>query len=491
MNNIEKLLNYQKEIASIQYTINILRWDLRISTPSGAEDDMIKLLTIYESKLFDLQTNINYGKLLKDAINDEHFNNLEEPEQKYIYNLLRHYDEKVNIPSEFYTEYVELQNKSNSIWRVAKETNNYDLFKPYLTDIVEMTKKYYRYIDKNSLNLYDTMLNNYETGVNSKFIDKLFTELKSSILPLISNLNNEDSKQFNFEYTDEELIDCAKYLLKYIGLDIDKVKLGIYPHGFTEKMCNNDIRIAFRHADDPFDFVSTIIHEGGHALFEQNIEDNLSRYENTTIDNLYALHESQSRFYENILGRNINFWIPIYDEVSKKLKLNMSIDDFMHNLNNPHASLIRTKADELTYCMHIILRYEIEKDLFNDKINVDDIPKIWDEKTRDYLGVEVDSYSNGVMQDVHWSEGNFGYFPSYLLGTIYDGMFMEIIETELGNIDELLINGKINTITNFLIDKIYKNGGAYTSIEILDKYYQKEISAKPISNYFVKKYENK
>lgn len=489
MNNIKALLKYQKEISYIQYTINILKWDLRISTPACAEDDMIKLITIYEKKLFDLQTNFSYGKLLKSVVNDNYFNDLEEAEKRYIYNLLRHYNEKINIPSDFYTKYVELKNKSNSIWRVAKENNDYNLFKPYLSSLIDMTKKYYKYIDSNALNLYDVMLNNYETGVNSEFIDKLFDELKSSVVPLIKNLDNKKLKKYKFDYRKEELIDCAEYLLKYIGLNIDKIKLDIYPHGFTEKMCSDDIRIAFKYTNDPFDFVSTIIHEGGHALFEQNINENLSKYENLTIDNLYALHESQSRFYENILGKNKNFWIPIYKDISKKLKLDMSIDEFVDKLNNPHANLIRTEADELTYCAHIILRYEIEKDLFNDKIVVDDIPKLWNQKMKNYLGVEVNSDSNGVMQDVHWSEGHFGYFPSYLLGTIYDGMFLEVIESELGNINELLKNGKICKITDFLIDKIYKNGGAYTSVEILDKLYKKELSSKSINNYFMKKYK--
>lgn len=489
MKDIEKLLEYQKQIANIQYTINLLNWDLKISTPKKSEDNIIELISKYEKNLFNLQTNEKYEELLKNTIEDEDFNKLDTSEQKYIYNLLKNYHKAKKIPEKFYIEYGKLQNKSNAVWREARLKDEYNLFKPYLKEIIEMTKQYYRYLDSNSQNLYDTMLDNYETGTNTEIIDKLFNELKLYILPLISNLECSNNKNYSYNYTKEELIDCANYLLKYIGLDIDKIKLDIYPHGFTEKMCHNDIRIAFKKTNNPFDFVTTIIHEGGHALFEQNIKENLSRYENITIGNLYALHESQSRFYENILGRNKNFWIPIYDEISKKLKLNMTIDQFMQKLNYPELSLIRTEADELTYCMHIILRYEIERDIFNNKLNVDEIPEVWNKKMKDYLNVEVNSSKEGVMQDVHWSEGNFGYFPSYLLGSIYDGMFLEVIEKELGNIDELLKKGEIIKITNFLIDSIYKNGGAYTSIELLNKLYKKELSAKPLGNYLLKKYK--
>lgn len=488
MNKVNELLKYQKEISYIQYALNILRWDLRISTPKKAQSNLIDLITNYENKLFALKTSTNYGILLEETINSKEFSVLEEPEQRYIRNLFRQYSEFKSIPTEFYSEYVELKNRANVAWKDAKEQNNYDIFKPYLKQIIEMTKKYYRYIDGTNPNLYDVMLNSYETGMTSNVINELFESLKQRILPLISNIKDNNNQKINIEYTNQELIDCARFLLNYIGFDNDKGALGIYPHGYTEKMCQNDIRIAFKKANDPIDFVTTIIHEGGHGIFEQNISEKLSRYENTTVENLYALHESQSRFYENILGRNKNFWIPIYDEIKKMLKLELSLDDFVKLLNTPSKGLIRTQADELTYCMHIILRYEIERDIFNDKISVDDIPNIWNKKMREYLDVDVDSYSNGLMQDVHWSEGNFGYFPSYLLGSIYDGMFMEAIERDLGSIDELLKNGKIKLITDYLIKNIYVNGGAYTSTEIINKLCGREITVEPIAKHFEKKY---
>lgn len=489
---MKEFLEYQKEIADIQYTINLLNWEFRIVSSVDGRKSLIDLISYHEKRLFELKSSEKYGYLLDKVCQSEEFEALSEEERRYIYNLRRHFENDKNIPSNFYQEYTKMKRQATLIWTQAKDENNYELFKPYLEKIIELTKKYYSYLSQNASckNLYDIMLDQYERGITSVTIDKLFSELKEGIRDLIPEEKENESKQ-TYHYNDQQLIECAKYLLNYIGLDLNKIVLGIFPHGFTEKMCASDIRIAFKHSDNPIDFVSTIIHEGGHALFEQNIKDNLSKYENTTIDNLYALHESQSRFFENFLGRNINFWIPIYEDVKRFLELDYSLEEFVKMLNTPKLSFIRTEADELTYCMHIILRYEIERDLFAGNLNVNDLPNEWKQKTKEYLHIDVKNDSEGLMQDIHWAEGGFGYFPSYLLGSIYDGMLYEIVEKNIGNIDDLLKNGEIKQITQYLIDNIYINGGAYTYQEILDSLCGKELSAKPFIKYLNKKYGNK
>lgn len=424
------------------------------------------------------------------CVNSEEFNNISEAEQNYIKTQLRRYNEKARIPSEFFSEYQKLLKRSNLAWREAKEKQDYSIFKPFLNEVVENTKRYYSYIrEDENINLYDVMLNKYEMAMTSKEIDKLFDELKTFLIPLIASVSNDGSKNYNAIYTDDELIECAKYLLDYIGFDLNKGCLGIFPHGFMTKLNANDIRIAFRNNSNPLDFAVTVIHEGGHGIFEQSINKSLSKYENTEIDNLYALHESQSRFYENMLGRNINFWIPIYDKVKDMLKLDLSIEEFVKALNTVKVGPTRIGSDELTYCLHIIIRYEIERDLINGTISVDDLPRIWNKKTKEYLGVEISNDSEGLMQDIHWSEGHFGYFPSYLLGAIYDGMFLEQIEKEFGSIDELLKQGRVKEITKYLIKNIYQYGGAYNSHEVFERVCQKKLSIEPIKRYFEKKFK--
>ena len=468
-----------KELYELSYTLNLLNWELKVSCPKDASDDLIDLISKYEEKLFILKSSDEYAEFLRNA------KNLTEEEQRIVNNELKNYERNKRVPKDFYVSYCKLKNKTNVIWREAKESNNYDLYKPYLKEMIEMTKKYYEFKNIENIPLYDLMISEYESGINTKLVDQLFNELKNEIIPIIKNYKGKIYPPYKKSYTDDELLECSKYLLNYIGFDNNRGVVGIYPHGFTEKMGNDDIRITFSQTNNPIDFCATVIHEGGHGIFEQHINKEYSKYSTDTMSHLFGLHESQSRFYENMLGRNKNFWIPIYDDIKKMLELDINIDEFVDRLNTVKPSLIRTESDELTYCLHIIIRYEIERDIFNGNIDVDNLNTLWNQKYKEYLGIDVPNDSVGIMQDVHWSEGEFGYFPSYLLGSIYDGMILE----ELKNVDDALKTGKIKDITKYLNENIHINGGAYNSFEVIKRLTGKELSAKPLINYFKKKYD--
>lgn len=468
-----------KELYELSYTLNLLNWELKVSCPKDASDDLIDLISKYEEKLFILKSSDEYAEFLRNA------KNLTEEEQRIVNNELKNYERNKRVPKDFYVSYCKLKNKTNVIWREAKESNNYDLYKPYLKEIIEMTKKYYEFKNIENIPLYDLMISEYESGINTKLVDQLFNELKNEIIPIIKNYKGKIYPPYKKSYTDDELLECSKYLLNYIGFDNNRGVVGIYPHGFTEKMGNDDIRITFSQTNNPIDFCATVIHEGGHGIFEQHINKEYSKYSTDTMSHLFGLHESQSRFYENMLGRNKNFWIPIYDDIKKMLKLDINIDEFVNRLNTVKPSLIRTESDELTYCLHIIIRYEIERDIFNGNIDVDNLNTLWNQKYKEYLGIDVPNDSVGIMQDVHWSEGEFGYFPSYLLGSIYDGMILE----ELKNVDDALKAGNIKDITKYLNENIHIYGGVYNSFEVIKRLTGKEVSAKPLINYFKKKYD--
>lgn len=486
MQDLENLKVYEKHVADLEYIVNLLNWELRVNIPEDAKEKTIERITKLELEIHNLKIDKEYEKLLNKVISSDYFNTLEDAEQRYIKRMQKLLLEEKRIPEEFLEKYSREINISNQLWEKAKNNNDYNLFKPSLKKMIELTKELYSYKNPD-MDLYDAMLDTYEEGLNSKEIDKLFKELKEGLIPIIKKVSVKNPKRYTKKYSDTELINVAKYVLNYIGFDMKKGALGIYPHGFTEKITNDDVRIAFKNSCYPLDFLSTIIHEGGHGIFEQNSKDNLKDYETVHID-FYGLHESQSRFFENILGRNKNFWIPIYDDIKEMLHLDLTLDEFVDELNQVECSLIRTEADELTYCLHIIIRYEIERDLFSGKITVDELPKIWNEKMEEYLGLTPVNDSDGLMQDVHWSEGSFGYFPSYLLGTIFDGMFKEVIEEKLGSIDKLLAAGKIKEITNFLIKNIYSYGAAYTGKEVIERVCNKKLSVKPIIRYFEDKY---
>lgn len=490
MKSLDRLLEYLKKIGDLNYISGILHWEMDTVAPKKSLEYLIEVNTEVELQAFSLSTSEEYINLINEVINDEEFNKLPIEEQRYIVELKEVYDRESKIPEDFYEEYSKTCSESNLAWKEAKEKKEFSIFKPYLEKIITLTKELYGYMYPNSTNIYDDMLDTYEKDIKSDIIDKLFDELKEKIIPIVKQLKKQELVKDNNTYTEGDLLNIGYKLLDYIGFDNERGKLGIYPHGYTTKLNNNDIRITFSNNKSIFDHMCTIIHEGGHGIFEQSIGDNLKKYPGYNIDK-YALHESQSRFFENILGRNKNFWLPIYDSVKEDLNLDLDLDEFIRHLNDAKVSFVRTEADELTYCLHIIMRYEIERDIFNNKIKLEDLESIWNQKAKEYLGLDVESPDKGILQDVHWSQGSFGYFPSYLLGSIFDGMLLENINDQVGNVDELLKSGRIKEITKYLQNNIHIFGGSYNINEVAKRICGKELTVEPIVKYFEDKYLNK
>ena len=484
----EKLLEYLKKIGELNYLVTTLRWEMDTQAPKKSFDYLINVSTKYEMEAYNMCTSEEYINLIEDLINSDEFSKLSIEEQIYINDLKEEYYKFKRVPSDFYEEFCKLKNNSLNSWVDAKEKNDYESFKPFLMQVIDYTKKYYRYIYPDADNLYDCMLNDYEKGIKSEFIDKLFEELKVELIPIVKNLKEKKVSKVENVLDDSKFIEFAKFLLDYIGFDNSRGALGIYTHGYTTKLNRNDERITFSNRDNPLDSISTIVHEGGHGIFDQNIGENLAKYETYDVGK-YALHESQSRFFENILGRRKSFFVPIYEDIKKYLNIDLSIEEFVDCFNNAKASLVRTEADELTYCLHIIIRYEIEKEIFNGNIDLDKLPEIWNNKYKEYLGISSDDYSHGILQDMHWSDASFGYFPSYLLGSIFDGMLLEEINNKIGDVDSILSSGRIKEITKFLNENIHKFGGAYNINEVSNRVCGNDLEVKPIIKYFKDKYE--
>lgn len=487
MNNKLKLQEYLKKIGELNYLTTILRWEMDTVAPKLSFDYLINLNSKIELQSFSMQTSEEYIRLIDNLIDSDEFNNLSKEEQIYVKRLKVDYENFKKVPKDFYEDFCKLKSNSLSCWVEAKENDDYESFKPYLQKVIEYTKRYYRYIHGDDCNIYDCMLNEYEENITSSTIDKLFDELKRKIIPIVRNLKPKKLAPIKNTLNDTEFINLAKFLLNYIGFDNNRGALGIYTHGYTTKFNNNDERITFSNRDNPIDSICTIIHEGGHGIFDQNVGENLVSYATYDV-NKYALHESQSRFYENIIGRRQSFYIPIYDEIKNKLKIDIPLDKFMEYLNNAQPSLIRTEADELTYCLHIIIRYEIERDIFNNNIYLDTLPLVWNKKYEEYLGMSSKNYKDGLLQDMHWSDGSFGYFPSDLLGSIFDGMLLEKVNEHFGSIDKVLEEGRIKEITKFLNDSIHKYGGAYNIDEVACRLCHKHLEVEPLVKYFNEKY---
>ncbi len=488
MNNKDKLIKYLEKIGQLNYLITVLRWDMDTVAPQKSYDYLIDVSTKYEMEIYDLTTSDEYIELINNLIESEEFNELTYGEKEYISDLKEEYYRFKKVPKDFCDEFYRLRSNSLNCWKTAKDKNDYSMFKPYLERVIEYTKKYYQYMYPDTNNLYDCMLDEYEKGIDSSFIDKLFYKLKEEIIPIVKNLKPVNIEKINSSLDDSEFINFAKFLLNYIGFDNERGALGIYTHGYTTKLNNNDVRITFSNNSNVTDSISTIVHEGGHGIFDQNVGKDLIQYGTYSVDK-FALHESQSRFFENILGRRKTFFVPIYDDIKRILKIDMPIEEFVKHFNNAKASLVRTKADELTYCLHIIIRYEIERDIFNGNIDLDKLPEIWNNKYNEYLGISSNTDSEGILQDMHWADGSFGYFPSYLLGSIFDGMLLEVINNKVGDVDKLLVEGRINEITKFLNENIHKFGGSYNINEVANRLCGKDLEVDSLVKYFKDKYQ--
>lgn len=491
-NTLDKFKAYIKESANISHAVSLLYWDMETIMPkegfSGHSDSLAYLST----ENFKRSTSEELGNMLDELSKPGEFDSLDSDWQFIVKSMKKDFDENKRVPVDFYNEFIKTQNEAGVAWQEAKKTNNFSVYAPLLEKMIAMTKEMMAYT-KPGVPVYDALLGNYEEGMTEKDYDSIFSELKEGLLPLLDKIlaaDAFDESIFDKEYDINSEKKVEKFLLEYIGFSFDKGLTGETEHPFTLNLNSKDVRVSNHFSKkDAIDPMFSAIHEGGHAIFEQNVAEKLDDTAAGSCKYL-GLHESQSRFYENILGRNINFWRPIYSkiqEIDKNFE-DISLEDFYKKINSVKNSFIRTAADEVTYCLHVILRYEIEKLIFKENLPVSELPKIWNEKMQEYLHITPSTDAEGVLQDMHWSDGSFGYFPTYLLGTIYDGMFLEALEEDLGPIDTILSEGRIKDITAWLNKKIHVYGSTRLPKDVLKEVCKKELSAKPILKYFEDKY---
>lgn len=489
---LENLKKYLKEIRQYDLATTLLSWDLQTMTPSKGMESKMDAIGFFSTKSFRLLTSEEYGSMLEELSRPEQFDHLDTAMQTTVKRYLREYRRFKRVPEDFYTEMVTTSARSEKAWEKAREEKDFSLFAPYLDKMIAMKKQYVRYMEPD-MEPYEVLLDTYEEGMDSATIEKIFSELKEGLLPLLAKIQAApcpDLSALEGRYDIDAQKKVQNMLLDYIGFDFEAGAVAESAHPFTMDLCLGDVRVTNHYLEtQPISSIFSAIHEGGHAIFGQSID---PVYEGTAVEqvNLMGLHESQSRFYENILGRNKNFWIPIYDKLGELLPQFQTIplDVFYRAINDVHPSFIRTEADEVTYCLHIILRFEMEKAIFKDCVPTEKLPALWNDKMEELLGIRPENDAEGILQDMHWSDGSFGYFPSYLLGSVYDGMFLEQIEKELGSLDTILAGGRIREITAWLKERIHKNGSLYNSREVLQRVCGREISAKPLLDYFNRKY---
>ena len=489
---IEKFRELVKKKNRIFANLELIQWDLETKTPIKSKPYLAELVGELSMQEYDLFTSDEFVNLV-ETLNKEK-NNLSEIEKKEIELSMEEIEKKKKIPADEYEAYAKLTSINQGIWEEAKAKNDFSIVKDNLEKIFNYNKKFAEYRRKDEKNLYDVLLNDYEKGMDTEKLDIFFSELKKEIVPFLKKIQEKkkslkEEDKLNVPVDEDIQMKFAKYLAAYVGFDFEKGLVETSEHPFTLNLNKNDVRLTTNNKRNiPFSTVFSIIHEAGHGIYEQQTADNL-------IDTLLGaggsmgLHESQSRFMENIVGRNRAFWKPLYKKAMGFYPFLKDIDfeEFIKQINKIEPELIRTEADELTYSLHIMIRYEIEKMIFAGEVSIDDLPKIWNQKMIEYLGIEPKNNSEGLMQDVHWYCGLIGYFPSYAIGNAYASQIYNTMKKDF-DVEKALENQELNKITDWLGKKIHKYGKLKDTPEIIKEVTGEELNPKYYIDYLKEKY---
>ncbi|MBU5593471.1 carboxypeptidase M32 [Clostridium sp. MSJ-4] len=487
---LNELRSYIKELEYLNQAMGLIFWDMRVGIPKKAIEPRSEVIGYLSSESYKLETSDKVKEFIDYF---EGVEGLDDVSKSMVENMKKNYEKTKKIPADRHREYTILASKSEVAWEDAKDKSDFEMFKPYLEKVVDFKEEFINYwgYEKNK---YDTLLDFYEPSITVEKLDNIFGELRDAIVELLGKIKESKIKPrddfFKKDFSKESQEEFGKFVVEKLGYDFDAGRIDESVHPFTINFGNKDVRITTKYLTNEFrSALFSTIHEGGHAIYEQDIPDEL---EGTGLGNgvSMGIHESQSRFYENIIGRSKEFWRYFYPEAQRRFPQfeGVSFEDFYRGINTVEPSLIRTEADELTYSLHVIIRYEIEKALINGKIQVGDLPGVWNEKYKEYLGVEPSSDAEGVLQDMHWSDGSFGYFPSYALGNIYGAQFLNKMKNDMPNMYEEIEKGNFKEIHNWLKENIHKHGAVYKPAELIKMVTGEELTAKYFIEYLNKKY---
>lgn len=483
-----------QEIGHLSSALNLLEWDQEVYMPEKGGDQRAKtigfLATLAHEKLIGIDQEKTLSELRTWA--EEHPNT---EKAALIESVWRDYSREKKLPAAFVQELSELSSTAQIVWAKARQADDFKMFAPHLKRIVELKKQEAQYVGyKNSP--YDALLDVYEPGLTSETVTEVFDELRDFLKVFVKRIaasshQPEDPKLFKGSFSLEQQQAFNKLVAEKMGFDFKSGRLDASTHPFTTNFHAKDVRITTRYNEsDVLYSLGSTIHEAGHALYEQGLP--LEHF-GTPLGNAVSLgiHESQSRLWENNVGKGRPFWNYFYQKLQETFPepfKTIPFETFYRTINQVKPSLIRTESDEVTYNLHVILRYEIEKDLIEGNIQVQDLPEIWNAKMEEYLGVNVPSDRLGVLQDVHWSGGSIGYFPTYALGNLYAAQLYHAVNLELPSLEEDLKTGNFVRLREWLRTNIHQHGRRYSSESLIKNATGESLNAKYFTEYLTKKY---
>lgn len=486
----EDLQPHLEKAMALQAAMVLFEWDDETLAPKEAGAYTSKVIGTLSEEYLEKITSDEVKRLVKECQKEETLSEVEAAIVREVKEELARLD---SIPPKEYRDFAQLSAESTRIWADARKNKDFEAFAPTLERVIDYQKKFAAYRAKDGQKLYNVMLDTYEKDFDMEALDKFFGQLKEEIVPLLKKIMKHgkkiDDSFLTGDYPVKKQEEIARYLAEYVGFEFDKGVLAVSAHPFTTNLHNHDVRITTSYNEQVNDSIFSVIHEAGHGIYELGIRDELTQ---TMVGqgSSMGMHESQSRFFENIIGRNRAFWVPVYGKLQELFPEQLgdiSLDKFIEGINKVQPSLIRTQADELTYCLHVLIRYEIEKMLMEEDLDVEKLPEVWADKYEEYLGVRPKDVAEGILQDIHWSQGSFGYFPSYALGSAFGAQLYAHMRKEM-DFEGLLEEGRIDVIRNYLKEHIHQFGKLKTSRQILKDVTGEDFSPKYYTEYLNEKY---
>jgi len=481
------------EVSDIGHAASVLGWDQQVNMPPGGGEARGQQLATLSKIAQEKFTSDEMGQLLEDLQKD--YTESENGEGAILRVASRAYDKARRVPPEFVAEQAIAATKAFEAWVEAKGKSDFSIFQPFLEKNVELVKRYVAFFPPAD-HPYDVLLDDYEPGMKTAEVKEIFNNLRPKQVSLLKAISEAKQVRDDFlhkKYNEQKIWNFSEKIIAKFGYDFNRGRQDKAPHPFETTFSVNDVRITNRfEPGNPLATLFSAMHECGHALYELGVA---QEYERTPLESgtSLAVHESQSRMWENLVGRSFPFWEHFFPEIKKTFPSQLdgvSLKTFYKGINKVEPSFIRVNADEATYNMHIMLRLELEIGMVDGSIAIKDLPEIWNEKMRDYLGITPPSDALGVLQDIHWSYGSIGYFSTYALGNIVSAQLWERINKDIKDLGEQIRKGQFSVLREWLRENVHKYGHKYDPQDLVQKITGSKIDSAAYVRYLTKKYSD-
>lgn len=492
----DRLMALLGEASDLGAASGVLAWDQETYMPEGGAEARARQMATIEKLAHEKFTGDEVGKLLDELADWAGDQPYESNAASVVRVATRNYRRMTRVPSSLVEKYARARGQSFNAWVKARRESDYEAFRPHLEEMVRLTSEMADAIGYQECR-YDALLDAFEPGMLTRDIESLFAELKAGLVPLardiISRSASVDDSFLYREYPDLQQWEFTMEVLRSLGFDLKRGRQDRAEHPFTTSFSPGDVRVTTR--IKPGDFTSGLfatIHEAGHGMYDQGIPSELEG--GPLADGASAgVHESQSLMWENLVGRSRGFWENLYPRLAGRFPeqtRGISIDQFFRAINKAKPSLIRVDADEVTYNLHIFIRFELEQLMFSGRADFRRLPEFWSERMREYLGIVPSDDAHGILQDVHWSEGLFGYFPSYTIGHLLAVQFFTQAQKEHPQIGADISAGQFSTLLKWLNERIHQYGSKLTPKELVEKVTGGRLEVGPYLRYIEGKYRS-